>query len=108
MTLVAEGTPVTRETIDLAVEAIALSCARGVRQHGAIVSLIENGQLTARKVWIAGRQFKLFDGGLSWKSWTGMRDRLKAAGFSVVEEKLSNGEISKIRLYWGARFSESL
>lgn len=103
MSFLAEGTPITKETIDEAVENLALACALGVRQYEAIVKLIENGKLEAHLVPVPTRSGSAlsFDGSsLSMASWYGMSKRLKKAGFRVVRSKLPHG--FEYKLYWGS------
>lgn len=102
MSLLEPGTPINRETVDQAVEAIAISCALGVRQHQAIVRLIENGYLEVRVERIGWQEFKVLGSGLSWKSWKGLEKRLKAAGFATVRSKAPDGS-DRIGLSWGTR-----
>lgn len=102
MSLLKPGTPINRDTVDEAVEKIALSCALGVRQHETILKLIEDGYLKIVVERIPGRtglvgSFVGGKGGLPWKSWTGMKKRLLKAGFQVVTDK----ERQTLQLQWG-------
>lgn len=103
MSFLKDGTPITRDTVDQAVEALALACALGVRQHGAILQLIETGKLetSLQRVPAPGYQTaQVFSNGLSFRSWQGMAKRLKRAGFSVKRTLLPNAGL-RYELFWG-------
>jgi len=104
MTFLKPGTPINKETLDEAVEGIALACARGIRQHGAIVQLIETGKLETELVRVPGKPWanaQGFSNGLSYKSWVGISKRLKAAGFSVKRTRLPETGGMRYELFWG-------
>lgn len=89
--------PLSRESIERAVEAIAMSCARGPVQAATLVELIENGG----KLGIGLKEIPKFDHitrkqmtirtygsrGISYSSWRGLAKRLTYAGFTIRYEK---------------------
>lgn len=103
MSFLKNGTPITKDTVDQAVEALALACALGVRQRSAILQLIETGKLetSLQRVPAPGYQTaQVFSNGLSFRSWQGMAKRLKRAGFSVKRTLLPNAGL-RYELFWG-------
>ena len=105
MSFLKPGTPINKDTLDEAVEAIALSCARGVRQHQAIVLLIETGKLETELVRVPGKAWAglvhAFPNGLSYESWKGISKRLKAAGFTIKRTRIVETGATRYELFWG-------
>lgn len=109
MSFLKPGTPINKDTLDEAVEAIALSCARGVRQHQAIVLLIETGKLETELVRVPGnapgkawtRLVHSFPNGLSYESWKGISKRLVAAGFTIKRTRVGETGGTRYELFWG-------
>ena len=103
MSFLAEGTPINKDTINEALEAAALSCARGIRQHEAIVQLIETGRLTSHVAYPPGPVYRggvsVFDCGISQESWRAMVKRLRLAGFQT--KTIWNNGKRTVELFWG-------
>lgn len=106
--LVAPGVRVTRETIEEAVENLALTCARGPVQYATIVELIETGTLVgveyvvpAPSPWTKTKTTtKYGQHRLAYQSWMNMRKRLKAAGFVFT------GSPRMQQMYWAPQSKE--
>jgi hypothetical protein len=84
--------PVSRDTIELAVEKAALACCRGPVQSAVVLSLIELGYIDKtyeHKLNIGSRQiYSVRYNGfvLDPTSWTHLRKRLKDLGFVFIVE----------------------
>lgn len=89
--------PLSRDSLERSVEAIAMSCARGPVQAATLAELIENGG----KLGIGLKEIPKFDHitrkqmtirtygsrGISYSSWRGLAKRLVYAGFTIRYEK---------------------
>lgn len=101
-----EGIPVNRETIESAIESIALSCCRGPVQMSVVIGMIENGVIRKERipnpfVRGIGYSWKISgDGkrGITTQSWDNLRARLINAGFrfEVTRDADIDGTLNRI------------
>lgn len=98
--------PLSRDSLERSVEAIAMSCARGPVQAATLAELIENGG----KLTLGTKEIPKFDyltkkqmvirtygtRGIEYSSWRGLAKRLQYAGFTIRYEKESRVTESKI------------
>jgi hypothetical protein len=95
-----DATLVSRDTIEEAVENLALACARGPRQYATIVELVAAGNLPMYLETIPtkyGYTTRYGRARLPHASWRNMRKRLKEAGF------LFDNAHGDIQMYWAPR-----
>ncbi len=116
--LIEPGVPVTRETLNQSIIQTALACARGVRQHQAVLEMVETGEIYTRiermrvngslgTFWFAGSS------NVNYKSWKNLEKRLRSAGFTLkpIFNASSSGqpgfyEVEKFKLYWSPKDAE--
>lgn len=105
--LLAPGMPVNRDTLELAIERAAMSCARGPVQAAVVQYLIENGSIEAEMVYPSYARSGMieFPFSIAWSSWKNLQARLEAAGFAFrqVRTKFNRGAAIGWRwdVYWG-------
>jgi hypothetical protein len=108
VSLLEEGVLVSRDTIELAVERIALSCCRGPVQVAVVLNLSENGFI--EKTYQPAPNFPIAVearyGGyrLEYSSWMNLRKRMTAAGFRFNRVR-TNPDDTSIRwvAYWSGQ-----
>lgn len=110
--LLGQGVPVNRETLELAIERAAMSCARGPVQARVVSILIQDGHVrqTLEKVpaymspssgtaWFWDGDFRLDKG-----SWANLKARMEAAGFrfEMKQDRDIDGKLHarSWRVFW--------
>lgn len=85
--LLDDSVEIGREALEEAVEKAALSCARGPVQAATIHEIIETGcvtyHLVQNRYTYRGQVWERERGELRLSSWQALKNRLKAAGFTV-------------------------
>lgn len=96
---------VTRATVELAVQRLALAAAHGFAQKATVQEWLEEGRLDYRELPIPGKYNYLGNQAHAWyygqkhlsgKSWTNLKKRLSATGFHMVHDR----DRQTIYLYW--------
>lgn len=105
--IVDEGVPVTRDTIEKAVEQIAISCCRGPVQVATVLELIESGKVERTLYRIPGRGLDnallLGSARLDNSSWRNLKKRMSVAGFrfkTVHPDRPEPGKDGHVVAYW--------